>query len=350
MPATVKSALIDPEKVADFLEAAYDLTADDETWLGGVMNAARAMCDGAAASHGAIYDASDVAALRAETLALGGLPEAAAAQIRAGVGLLSPSFVARVFRSLLAEMRPLFAGMAEHGLVDAVNLNGLDPSGRGAFLVLWARRPLAVSQSERDLLRRLAHHLGAAHRVRRLLRESQPDRRAPEPIDGAEAILDADNRIVHAVGPARSQAARDDLVASAVARAGFRSSRTEAGERLRGWRPLTRARWTLVDSVGPDGARHVVARDNRSHVAGLVALSDRERQVVAYLVLGQSTKETAYALGLSDITVRVLLARSAAALGVRSRDELLALDEVRQIVVGRQAAAPAAAGLGRSRS
>ena len=47
--------------------------------------------------------------------------------------------------------------------------------------------------------------------------------------------------------------------------------------------------------------------------------------------MGQSTKEAAYALGIADVTVRVLIRRAATKLGVRSRDSLLAHHEVRQL-------------------
>jgi DNA-binding NarL/FixJ family response regulator len=46
--------------------------------------------------------------------------------------------------------------------------------------------------------------------------------------------------------------------------------------------------------------------------------------VVACLARGYSTKEVGFALGIADATVRVLLARAASKLGVRSREALLA--------------------------
>jgi DNA-binding CsgD family transcriptional regulator len=52
-------------------------------------------------------------------------------------------------------------------------------------------------------------------------------------------------------------------------------------------------------------------------------LTDRERQVVAILAEGRTTKEIAHALGISDSTTRVLLARAALRLSVRSRQELV---------------------------
>lgn len=94
---------------------------------------------------------------------------------------------------------------------------------------------------------------------------------------------------------------------------------------------LASTRWTIIQSFERDGARYVVARVGQPLVSGLASLSDRERQVLAYLAIGQSTKETAYALGISAVTVRVLVARAATKLGVRSRAALLDHPEVRSL-------------------
>jgi DNA-binding CsgD family transcriptional regulator len=66
-----------------------------------------------------------------------------------------------------------------------------------------------------------------------------------------------------------------------------------------------------------------VARENQGAVSGPGSLTNRERQVVAFLARGQSTKEIAYALGISDSTTRVLLARAAAKVNARTRQELV---------------------------
>ncbi|MDP9148506.1 MAG: helix-turn-helix transcriptional regulator [Myxococcota bacterium] len=87
------------------------------------------------------------------------------------------------------------------------------------------------------------------------------------------------------------------------------------------------------------GKSSVVARENQARVHGLVALTDRERQVVTCLALGQSTKETAYALGISDATVRVLLGRAAAKLGTRSRIATLNHPEVQRFATDSASAA-----------
>ncbi len=76
-------------------------------------------------------------------------------------------------------------------------------------------------------------------------------------------------------------------------------------------------------------SRAVVASTREKLVGGPAALSARERQVLAYAKLGHHNKLIAYELGIGSSTVRVLLARAAAKLGVRTRRELLhALDNV----------------------
>jgi DNA-binding CsgD family transcriptional regulator len=89
---------------------------------------------------------------------------------------------------------------------------------------------------------------------------------------------------------------------------------------------LRRAHWMVVESYEVDGVRHLVAREET--IDGVALLTDRERQAAACLAMGPSTKETAYALGITDVTVRVLLGRAAMKLGVRSRRELVEHPEV----------------------
>jgi DNA-binding CsgD family transcriptional regulator len=76
-----------------------------------------------------------------------------------------------------------------------------------------------------------------------------------------------------------------------------------------------------VDSGSEVGPVVVHAADGP--VNGLEILTHRERQVVACLVRGDSTKEVGFALGIANATVRVLLARASGKLGVRSREALL---------------------------
>jgi DNA-binding NarL/FixJ family response regulator len=101
---------------------------------------------------------------------------------------------------------------------------------------------------------------------------------------------------------------------------------------LGGWPGLVDGRWSLVDKFDHDGKRFVLARRNEPFVAGLGALTERERAVASYAALGHSNKVIAYHLGIAHSTVRVLLARAAQKLGVKSRSQLV--DAVRAAMSG----------------
>jgi DNA-binding NarL/FixJ family response regulator len=84
------------------------------------------------------------------------------------------------------------------------------------------------------------------------------------------------------------------------------------------WTGLVAARWTLVEHFECDGQRYLLARRNDRAVHNLSVLTDRERQVASYAVLGHSSKLIAFELGLADSTVRVLLHRACRKLGVQA--------------------------------
>jgi DNA-binding CsgD family transcriptional regulator len=62
-----------------------------------------------------------------------------------------------------------------------------------------------------------------------------------------------------------------------------------------------------------------------AHVTADAVLTTREREVVRLLAKGRTNKEIAYDLGVTHSTVRVLLARAAAKLRTRSREQLASL-------------------------
>jgi DNA-binding CsgD family transcriptional regulator len=332
-----------PENLPAFFEAAYDLEANDAPWLVRVAAAAHAVWGRPGPLQAAICDASDVTNFVVECLHLDGFSDEARATILDSARYMTPAFVARTFRSLttglarepsMPEMAPMYEALKPLGVVNALAMNGADPSGHLVYLGIWMREAIAPPAAEMAVYRRMAHHLGAAHRFRRRLRQREPGKGLERTlVDDAEAVLDARMRVLHATGPAKKKTAQDALSDAAKARDRLRPRKATSGEAdaLGRWHPLTAARWTLVDAFERDGSRYVVARENQTSVRGLQDLSERERQAVAYLAVGQSTKETAYALGISDATVRVLLARAATKLGVRSRAALLALPAVRAI-------------------
>jgi len=150
--------------------------------------------------------------------------------------------------------------------------------------------------------------------------------RATSGTDGiadAEAIMTPAGEVKHLERTAEPEreALRDAAVGILRARTDLRGAPERA---LPSWKALVRARWTLVDEFQRDGSHYVVARVNAMATKPTAKLSERERQVVACLSMGQTNKEAAYELGLAHSTVRVLVARASAKLGVTTREALVA--------------------------
>ena len=103
-----------------------------------------------------------------------------------------------------------------------------------------------------------------------------------------------------------------------------RASHRRADGTLASWKALVRARWTVVDDFESGGHHYLVARANGPVAHGPKLLSQREKQVLSAMAVGQSQKAVAYELGISPSSVRVLLARARAKLGVKTNEELLA--------------------------
>ena len=152
-----------------------------------------------------------------------------------------------------------------------------------------------------------------------------PASRPADATHRVEAILDTNGQFLHAEGEAASKTARERLRNGAattdLARGGQR--RRRGAEALDAWHPVTAVRLTVVDRFEEDGQRYVVAREDATSAAGFETFTDRERQIVVKAALGSSNKEIAGAFGISEATVRVLMARAAHRLGVHTRKALL---------------------------
>jgi DNA-binding CsgD family transcriptional regulator len=83
-------------------------------------------------------------------------------------------------------------------------------------------------------------------------------------------------------------------------------------------------RWQRVCEVETSSARYVMLRQPNATARGAESLTESERRVVELAAYGLSPKESAYELGVSHSTVRVLLMRAARKYGARSRAELMA--------------------------
>jgi DNA-binding CsgD family transcriptional regulator len=340
---------MDESALVTLLEAIYAFELDDASWLSGALAATKGLCGNEHTYLGYFYDASDVEAFKVWNVqALNQPPEVdesfRASQLTVGPDLLWATLrsmrVGSIRRAGMPHVAPLLAERERVGWGDIFSVNGLDPSGIGCLFTIGTReREFSPPDWELTVYARIAQHVATAFRCRRLLGASKaPNATSREPNSAtAEAILDADGRFVHAQGEATHKTARDQIRLAAGAITDLRTKGRRTGRAaLDTWRPLVGARWTLVDAYEEDGRRYIVARENQARAAGLEALTGRERQVVLQAALGFTNKEIAYALGLSDSTVRVLIARAAARIGVHSKAELLSHPSIQTVLSDRR--------------
>ncbi|MFO0584933.1 MAG: LuxR C-terminal-related transcriptional regulator [Anaeromyxobacter sp.] len=202
-----------------------------------------------------------------------------------------------------------------HGWSDALLLLALDPLGRGVSLSMPSPHHIHLGPRLRARLTLLSAHLATAHRLRR--------RAAEQP----EAVLDPSGKVHHAEGEARGAAEREALAAAVrrSERARGTLRRSDPDEALGLWRGLVDGRWSLVDHVEAGGRRVLLARRNAAGARDPVALSPRERDVLAHVAQGHSNKFVGYALGLSSATVASHLRSALAKLRLRTRREAIAL-------------------------
>jgi DNA-binding CsgD family transcriptional regulator len=316
----------------DLIEAAYDVDATEADWLGGLVRAAGRLFGRGLGAAIYTYEFSGAEpAVRALQFSEGFEPEWLS-RFLARMGR-APDLVSQApaqwnrFMHLSAgtarttpNIEELTRALAEFGGArDAFCINGRDPEGFGLFLAVPLPRPLRLGSERRELYRRVAAHFAAGHRLRRRLAGA---RLSP---DGAEAVLRPGGELTHATGAARGRKARDELRLATRRRDGARSraGRMNLDAATRAWRALVESRWTLVD-FEQTGDRFVLARRNDAQLAETTALSERERQVLAFGALDHSNKEIAYELGLSAATVRVLMARAARKLSVTGRKKAIA--------------------------
>jgi DNA-binding CsgD family transcriptional regulator len=123
----------------------------------------------------------------------------------------------------------------------------------------------------------------------------------------------------------RDGRARLAAAVRAVERARGRLRTMDPDESIALWRGLVAGEWSLVDRCDADGRRFILARRNRPGVPDVKALTQREREVLAFTARGRSNKYTAYALGLSPSTVASHLASAERKLDARSRRDVIAL-------------------------
>ena len=315
------------------LDAVYDVQRPKEEWFSGLLRSAAPILDQGAGIGGLLYDIANEEQINVEFIEGIDVP---AGWRQAGLAIHhDPRFIPKViasYRSSLCATLPQLLADPDaferlqrdyydrHAVRGQIMINGVDSSGKGCLINLFASKPIAISDGQRDLLVRLATHLSTAYRLQRRLADH-----AGPPFVGVAAVLTPEGRLEHAETDAQSTAARQHLAHAVRRRERARTFADMDAQRvMRSLKGMVSARWTLVDHYEHSGRRYVLARENAPTPVGPVQLSLRERQVVSLATLGRSNKLIAYELGLASSTIRVLMARACAKLGVATRSELIA--------------------------
>jgi len=208
---------------------------------------------------------------------------------------------------------------------DGLGISAFDPNGHGVYLIAPLPKVTTLTEKSRERWQMVASHFGAGYRLRRALQEGPPEAATGLPL-GAEALIDPTNfRVTEAQGQAKSGDALEALREAAlqVDRARGRMRKTDPEQALELWKALVRGRWSTVDWFDSDGRRFVLGLPNAPNVTDPRGLTDREMQVVSYVLFGQTNKLIAYNLGLSKGRVSTLLRSAMRKIGVQTRSQLI---------------------------
>jgi DNA-binding CsgD family transcriptional regulator len=323
--------------IIDFTEAAYDLEVADEDWLPNMLKRGLPVLERGLGVAGYEYarppETGDVTHLDVHVAS--GRKDFAERHLRA-FSATDPKLLRRMLRpgattgSQFSKDRPEeLAHYISHVdyCKDVLFLTAVDPRGVGVAVVAPLPEVTTLSPQDAQRWQMLAAHVEAGHRLRQGLSTVEDgEQPCPDLPHDAEAIFDAGSfRLTEAVGPAKERTAVTKLRNAAVtvdrARGKMRDSDPEKALQI--WKALVRGRWSMVDWFDTDGRRFVLALPNAPNVSDPRGLSEREGQVVAYAVLGQTNKMIAYRLGLSRSRVSMLLRAAMRKLDVQTRTQLV---------------------------
>jgi DNA-binding CsgD family transcriptional regulator len=324
--------------VIDFAEAAYDLERSDQQWLPTLLKRGLPILDHGLGVAGYEYgrppDAGSVELLDVHVAS--GPKDFAERHLRA-LSTTDPELLRRQLRPGAATTGSEYckddpAQLAHYVshvdyCKDVLFLTAVDSKGAGVAVVSPLPEVRMLTQPEAKRWQMLAAHVEAGHRLRQGIADGEAEREGKQALPhDAEAIFDAGNfRVTEAVGPARNRTTAKRLRDAAVAvdRARGKMRHTDPDNALEIWKALVQGRWSMVDWFDTDQRRFVLAIPNSPDVTDPRGLSERERQVVTYAVLGHSNKIIAYRLGLSTSRISTLLRGSMRKLGFRTRAQLV---------------------------
>jgi DNA-binding CsgD family transcriptional regulator len=217
------------------------------------------------------------------------------------------------------ESTPLLGLYEQIGYADVFAMMATNPAGQGVVLGVGLARPGGPSPHERVEWIHVAAHVAAARRL-------QVKLAGISVIEQASAVLGPDGRVEHIASGESEEPDIAAILRDAVKQVEHarKHARSDA-EALTLWQGLVAGRWSLVEQFESDGRRYYVAVRNPTDTVKIHALTRRESEVAAHVASGLTTKVTAYALGLDEVTVRGYLHAAMTKLGLRSRPELVAL-------------------------
>jgi DNA-binding CsgD family transcriptional regulator len=324
---------LDPLRI---IEAGYRWEASEEGWLRGLVDAASALDAGVGAY--ARVDVFNTDRPQIRTMFAAGASERFLAGGRAAMEEGHASGPLEVNRALYANHPPVgyareqlrglpaplqdgFAAMfASFGVEDMLGIFARDCGGLLMHIGVPMPKRRRLHPRTKHRLTCVAAHLTSAVRLRAA--------GAPSPeADSTDAVLEPSGVLRHAGEGAQPRDVRERLSGAVkkLERARGPLRRSAPDESLAIWRGLLDGRWSLIDHWDADGRRFVLARRNAPAVRDVRALTEAEGAVVAFLAMGYAEKYVAYLLGLSPSTVATQFASARRKLGVRSRQELIAL-------------------------
>ncbi|MDH3655329.1 MAG: LuxR C-terminal-related transcriptional regulator [Myxococcales bacterium] len=328
-------------RAIDLIEAAYDLRGSDADWLAQLVKTAEPILDRGLGLFGFAFlrpapggGGADAVVRHMHTRSLpADFPE----RFDSARRLISPELIeaaappgyAGTWTQLLDGYPEVARAFLEKlGYSDLLGVLAVDPNGVGVHMSAPLPRATRLSKRSRERWQMLGAHIASAYRLRLALKEPSTRRQVDStrlPHD-AEAVFDANGfHVVDAVGPAKEPTVASVLrdASRAIDRARGELREANPHEALETWKALVSGRWSMVDWFDSDGRRFFLAIPNPPDVRDPRGLTEQERQVVAYVLLGETGKLIAYRLGLSPGRVSRLLKSVMHKLGVNSRTQLV---------------------------